>query len=252
MKKYLIIANWKANPGTAEEAVVLARMTEKQISGQNNAHAVIAAPFVFLATIRPLLKKTELGAQDSFWSDGPHTGEISWSQLKNLGVKYVIAGHSERRSDCGETDPIINKKIIALLQNNIKAVLCVGERERVSKEISWEVETQIKNALREVKEKSIKNLIVAYEPKWAISSGKDAQPVTPADAHQAFLYIRKIISGLYGEKATNGVPIIYGGSVNSANARSFLTEGNMDGVLVGKSCLETKEFGALLKAVSTI
>lgn len=249
-KKILIVANWKANPATKEEASSLARKMELVAVKLNMVKTVIAPSFPFLQTVKSKIKKIALGAQDGFWTTGPYTGEVPAEQLKSLGVKYVIVGHSERKIYFQETDEMINKKISALLKNKIKVVLCVGERERIDANIPEIVGEQLRNALRGIRGTELKNLIVAYEPVWAISSNANSRPDTPENSHQASIYIRKIIAGLYGEKASRNTPIIYGGSINASNIRSFMREAKMDGALVGKAGLDPRGFAELLKAAS--
>lgn len=248
MFKHLIIANWKSNPAILREAIMLAKKIESGINAIKNAEVVIVPPFLYLSAVKTELKKARIGAQNAFWEDvGPYTGEVSWRQLKNLGTRYVIVGHSERKFYIGETDNIINKKVCALLQNGLKPILCLGERERMGNEIPALVGDQLKNALRGIDKKFISNLVVCYEPVWAISTEADSRPDTPDNAFRAMLYIRKILTDLYGRKIASMVKIIYGGSVNAQNIIPFLREGKMQGVLVGAASLNPKEFVEIVK-----
>lgn len=247
MSKFLIVANWKMNPDAPGRAKLLAQKIESSVSGKKN-EVVITPPFLFLEGIGKVLKKTKLGAQDTFWTDvGPYTGEISWHQLKHFKVVYVIVGHSERRINLGETDEMINRKVKAALENGISPILCIGERERSGKEIPAIVGEQLKSALKGVTKNLLKNLVVAYEPVWAISTTSGARPDTPDNAFRASLYIRKIVSGLFDQKSAKNVRVIYGGSVNSQNVSSFLKEGRMQGALVGGASLNPQEFSKILK-----
>lgn len=251
MKK-ILIANWKANPSTLHEAAELARKIELAASAHRNVEVVVAPPFPYLATVASVLKRAKLGSQDAFWEDaGPYTGEVSWRQLKSLKVGHVIVGHSERRIFLGETDEMINQKIRALLEHGLAPVLCVGERERIEREMSEAVAHQIGAALAGVKKNLIKNLMIAYEPVWAISTMPGSRPDTPGNAFQANVYIRKIVSGLFGRITGERVRIIYGGSVNAQNVSSFLTDAHMQGALVGSASLDAENFACILKAAST-
>ena len=253
MKK-LIVANWKMNPESLQAAAALvAKYGRLSSSKFRNVELVIAPPFPFLIPAASALPKgVKLGAQDAFWAEsGPYTGEVSWRQLKNLKVDYVIIGHSERRTNLGETDEMVNKKVRAVLDGGLSAVLCVGERERTGADIPPIIGDQIKAALGGVKKQFLKRLIVVYEPVWAISTmSGNRGPDTPDGAFRARLYIEKIIAGLYSRQAANSVRIIYGGSVRAENIRAFLEEGRMDGALVGAASLDPKEFGAIIAAAA--
>lgn len=250
-KKILIIANWKANPATKEAASSLARKIESAAAKFSTTIETIIAPsFSFLQTVKSKIKKVSLGAQDGFWATGPYTGEVPAEQLKSLGVKYVIAGHSDRKTYFHETDAMINKKVSALLKNKIKVVLCVGERERVDANIPEIVGEQLKNVLQGIQRTELKNLIVSYEPVWAISSNANSHPDIPENSYQASIYIRKVIASLYGGKAARNVPVIYGGSVSASNIKSLIRDSKMDGALVGRASLDPQEFAELLKAAS--
>lgn len=248
MFKPLIIANWKSNPDTMRKAVILVRKIESGIGAIKNAEVIIAPPFPYLGAVKTELKKARLGAQNTFWKDiGPYTGEVSWHQLKNLGARYIIVGHSERKFFLGETDDIINKKVCALLQNGLKPILCLGERERTGNEIPALVGDQLKNALKGTEKNIIPNLVVCYEPVWAISTEVGSRPDTPDSAFRAMLYIRKILTDLYGRKIASMVRVIYGGSVNAQNIIPFLKEGKMQGALVGGASLDPKEFVEIIR-----
>lgn len=249
MSKKIIIANWKSNPASLKEAVLLAQKTDRAVSKYRNIEVIIAPPLPFLAATKEVLKKTKLVAQNVFWSGGPYTGEVSPTQLKNLGVSYVIVGHSERKLYLGETDEMISKKVRAVLEAGMSVVLCVGERERVGNEIPAVVGEQLKKALKGVNKKFAKRLIVVYEPVWAISTQLRARPDTPDSAFRAKLYIKRVLAGLYGRSVSEAIRVIYGGSVNSKNISGFLREGKMEGALVGGASLNIQEFAALTRAV---
>lgn len=244
--KPLIIANWKSNPATVAEAVSLAREVELKISKYRNIEVVIAPPFPYLISIKKALKSVKLGAQNSFWDGGPYTGEVSPRQLKDLGVRYVIVGHSERKIYLGESDEMINKKVKSLLDNGLSPVLCVGESEKTDDALHILGE-QIQKALLGVKKNRLKNLVVAYEPAWAISTAPDSRPDSPDSAFKATIFIKRKIGDIFGRERAAAVRIIYGGSVNSKNISPFLYEGKMEGALVGGASLDPREFSALIK-----
>lgn len=249
--KPLIIANWKMNPDSAGQAVLLANKIERLISRTHHVEVVLAPPFPFLLSIASVLKRAKLGAQNVCWEDtGPYTGEVSWRQLKHLKVEYVIVGHSERKIFLGETDEMINKKVRALLANGITAVLCVGEQKRTGDDIPEVVGMQIEAALAGVKRGFLKKLVIAYEPIWAISTTLYAKPDTSENAFRAMIYIRQVVSKLYGRKASEDITIIYGGSVKAKNIDGFLRDGHMQGALVGGASLNPSEFLEIVKKAS--
>jgi triosephosphate isomerase len=233
----LIIANWKLNPQTVEQAEALAKASD-------DASLVIAPPFPFLTAVSKVLKQSPLGAQDLFPEDtGSFTGEVSGSQLAALGVVYVIIGHSERRRYWGETDEVVAKKVAAALRNGITPILCVGEtrEERSAGEreevVSRELKIGLSNLL-DAKPHQAKKIVVAYEPVWAISTEPGGEADTPENALEMIVFIRRII-------ASSGFAItpslIYGGSVNKGNAESFLKHKEIEGALVGGASLKQEE-----------
>ncbi len=226
----LVIANWKSNPKTSADAKKLARSTD-------HIGVVIAPPFPFLSEVGDVVRKSDLGAQDAFWSDGPYTGEVSVNQLKGLGVKYVILGHSERRRNLGETDAMINRKLKAVLGCGLFPVLCVGEGpefRRAPKGAASFINNQLKLGLSGVR--NVKKLIVAYEPIWAIGTGLSD---SPKDAARVAVMIR----GRLGN-----VPVLYGGSVNGGNVAEFMSLPEISGALVGGASLKAAEFKKIIKA----
>lgn len=253
MTKFLIVANWKMNPDAPGRAVLLANKIERSLAPVRNVEVVLAPPFPFLLPIAAVVRRAKLGSQNVFWQDcGPYTGEVSWHQLKHLKVDYVIVGHSERKLFLGETDEMIHNKVRALLEQNMTPILCVGERERAGGDIPEVVGEQIKAALKGIKKNFLKKLVVAYEPIWAISTMPNARPDTPASAFQAVIYIRKVMSELYGRSAGDSIRIIYGGSVNAKNLKGFLEEGQMQGALVGGASLDVAEFAEIVAIASQI
>ncbi len=213
------------NPQSEPEAVKLARAEDLK-------NAVIIPPFPFLGPVKKILKQAPLGAQNVFYEEkGAYTGEVSPAMLKKLGVRYVIIGHSERRR-LGEDDAMIAKKVSAATAAGLIVILCVGEPAGIYKKGNRATELFIRKQLRFLKNK--KNLIVAYEPIWAIGTGKNAHP---EDAARVAQLIKSIIS----------VPVLYGGSTNSKNAKSFLEKKEISGLLVGGASLDAKEFLRMIK-----
>lgn len=239
----LIIANWKMNPAGQAMAKRLFAGIVSGVRGVYNADVVICPPFIYLSGLDS--KKVKLGAQDIFWADkGAYTGEVSGKMLKSLGVKYVIVGHSERRAHLGETDEMINKKIKAALKLGLKPIFCVGEKQRKNNDYYVFVKNQIKAGLAKVPKKLSKNIIIAYEPVWAIGTGK---AVKPQDLFEMATYIRRVVFNIFGKKTAYKMPILYGGSVNAKNAAKFLNVEGVNGFLVGGASLNAKEFTKIVK-----
>ncbi len=237
----LIVANWKMNPATIREAARLAKAYDKK-------GALIAPPFVFLEAVGKVLGKASLGAQNVFFEDnGAWTGEISLRQLKSLGVKAVILGHSERRK-LGETDELIGKKVAAALKGGLKVILCVGEnwdvRKRGKRAAYAFVKKQLAADLSGIRNSKfeIRNLTVAYEPIWAIGTGRNDDP---EDAAEMSGFVKAV---LYSKFEILKSKILYGGSVTAGNAGGFLARPEIDGVLVGGASLRAGEFRRIIAA----
>jgi len=185
-----------------------------------------------------------LGAQDVFWEKKEIcTGEISVPMLKNIGVRYVIAGHSERRRVFSESDEMVNQKVRMVLKSGMKAVVCVGETERDEAGAYLKfVKGQLISALKGVAKKEIKNLIIAYEPVWAISSSRESHADSPEEVFQMAVYLRKSLFFRFGLRASREVPVLYGGSVDGKNAGDFMKRGGIQGFLVGRASLDSRSF----------
>src|SRR3990167_7368752 len=234
MKK-LIIGNWKLNPQTLHKAIALARLVDKK-------GVIICPPHAFLEEVSEVIKKAGPCAQDVFWEEkGSFTGGVSPAQLKTIGVKHTLVGHSSRREK-GETDNEVNKKIKAALSESLTVVLCVGEPAKVhAKGVGVTkkfIEGQIKKALSRIKPS--KKLIVAYEPIWAIGTKK---PDTPEDSTIIASHIKNMLLKM----GWGNIKVLYGGSVDSKNAKGFLAENNIDGLLVGMASIDGKEFNKIIK-----
>ena len=222
----------------------------KSLLQSAKADVIVCPPFTSLAVAQQLLKDSfiKLGAQDvSFNNDGAYTGEISLSMLKSVGCTYVIVGHSERRQYHGETNELINKKAKKVLDDGLLPIICIGETlaER-EKGITDQVLTiQTKGVLANLTPAEVEKSIVAYEPVWAIGTGKTATKEQAEEAHQV---IRNVIAQLYSKETAEKVIIQYGGSVKPDNAKELLSQPNIDGALVGGACLKADSFAAIVNA----
>ena len=218
----------------------------------NWCDVVICAPFTSIPAALQAFKgsHTGVGAQNvSQYDSGAYTGEVSCAQLKDLGVKYVIIGHSERRAYFGETDEIVNKKIHSALSGSLMPIICVGESliERETGVTNDLVALQVKTALYGVTTENMRSVTIAYEPVWAIGTGRNA---TPDDAQSVCREIRSIISKLYDARAAESVSILYGGSMNEKNAFDLLAQPDIDGGLIGGASLKPVSFAAIINAAN--
>ncbi|HEY5588593.1 MAG TPA: triose-phosphate isomerase [Candidatus Paceibacterota bacterium] len=247
----IVVANWKMNPSSQKEAEVLFKESYSLAKNIKNTQIILCPPFPFLFISKKFKnKKVMLGSQNvSTEQEGSYTGEVSPIMLKNMGVSHVIVGHSERRR-LGETNKIVNEKILNILKYKLSPILCVGEssRDADGKFLSF-VEEQIKSSLAGVSSAQVKNIIIAYEPIWAI--GKNAtREATKEEFMEMKIFIKKIISDIYNSKIAHSINILYGGSVNPLNTKSFIQDGNADGLLVGRDSINPKKFGAILSALN--
>lgn len=242
----MIIGNWKMNK-TPEEAEQLINSINLNL-GKPACNVVLCVPFVDIQTAVKTTGGTEIkiGAQNChFEQSGAYTGEISAKMLKALSVEYVILGHSERRAHFNESDEMINKKIKAALAEGINVIFCVGEtlHERELNVTSEKISMQVKAGLTGVSAEELQNVSVAYEPLWAIGTGKTA---TKELANEVCGEIRELLASLYGEKSASKVRILYGGSVNAENAHDLLSMENIDGGLIGGASLNADEFSQII------
>jgi len=243
----IIIGNWKMNPGSLKDARVIFNETIKAVKGMKGVEVVICPPFPFLSTANDLkIKNISLGAQNVFEeTEGAYTGEVSLKMLLSLGVKYVILGHSESRL-LGETNKTINKKILAVLKAKITPILCVGEISRDDNGFYLAfIKHQIIECLSSVPKTQIKNIIIAYEPIWAIGN-KAIQKATKDEFVEIQIFIKKVISDIYNIKIASITKIVYGGSVHPLNAKEFI-DGGASGLLIGRDSLVPKKFGKIVK-----
>ncbi len=245
--KTLVVANWKMNPETSALAREVFIETQKIAKNLKNSKVVVCPPYIYLQDLETLKDKNiKLGAQDVFSEQsGAFTGEISPKMLKLEGEEYVIIGHSERR-ELGETDLMIANKVLASLKIGLETILCVGEKERDSHgDYLNFLRQQIINSLNKVSKRYLKKLIIAYEPVWAIGKSED-EALKATDLHETSIFIKKVLSEIYGQELAMSVRILYGGSVNHKNAKELVTLGEVQGLLVGRESLNTKKFENLL------
>lgn len=247
MRNYYIAGNWKMHK-TVAESVALAKALAAEL-GSCGERVMIAPAFTALAAVAEVVKGTKLvlGAQNMGPDlQGAHTGEVSPLMLKDLGVTAVILGHSERRHSYLETDALINKKVLVALSQGLEPILCVGEtlEEREAGRLEAVVGTQVREGLKGVPATDLARVTIAYEPVWAIGTGKTA---TPEDADAVHAYIRTVLAGLYGEPAAKAMCIQYGGSVKPDNAAELMAKPNIDGALVGGAALKVETFGPIAK-----
>ncbi len=252
-KRNLIVANWKMSPTSPAEAKKLFYSTRKSVALLKNTDVVICPPAVFLENLAKLSgpKNLSFGAQNIFSErKGAFTGEISAEMAKNVGAKYVIVGHSERRSTLfglAETDKVINQKMLLSFDSGLLPILCVGERER-DKDASYLsfIKEQLRSGLADVQKKDLVGVIIAYEPLWAIGKSYK-ESMSPTDIHEMSLFIKKSIGEIYGRDIGQSAQVLYGGSVEKENAEAIVRYGEVRGFLVGHASLSASEFAEILK-----
>ena len=250
--KKIIIGNWKMNPASAAEAKKIISGVKKAAAGLSKIEVVVCPPTLYALEASKLLakdKKVRLGMQDISFAEGTgsQTGFISGLMAANAGAFATIIGHSERRMQ-GETDEIVNKKVLAAEKAGLRMVLCVGEQSRSTDGQYLEViKQQIMIALAKLQKKSFESVVIAYEPAWAIGA-KEA--MSPQDIHEMSLYIKKILIEIAGKEIGADVPVLYGGSVNPTNAESIIYDGEVQGLLVGRDSLVPDNFGQIMKVAN--
>lgn len=250
--KKIIIGNWKMNPDTLEEAKKIWSAVKRSAKKVKNTNIIACPPFPYLNSLKSKEKNLFLGAQNVFFAKkGAFTGEVSAKMIRDSGASFVILGHSERRA-MGETDEIISRKTETALAENLRPVVCVGEKERKESGEHFNfLGNQIKNSLAKISKTSLGSILMAYEPIYAIGkSFKDA--MKPAEIRETAIFIKKILSDIYGPEEASLVPILYGGSVGSENASDIIKEGGVDGLLVGRESLDIEQFPKLVAEVDNI
>ena len=248
MGKYVIAGNWKMNKTPAEATALIEAI--KPLVKDAACDVVVGVPFIDIPAALEATKGSNIGvaAQNCYWEkSGAFTGEIAADMLRELGVGYVILGHSERRTYFGDTDATVAKRVRGALDAGLTAILCVGEYlEQREQGITAEVcAMQTKIALEGVSKEELSKIIIAYEPVWAIGTGKTA---TAEQANEVCGQIRDVIAGLYDQDAANGVTIQYGGSMNAGNAAQLLAMSDVDGGLIGGASLKAEDFATIVNA----
>lgn len=250
MRKNIVAGNWKMNT-TLAEGVNLAKDVNEALKGFTpNCDVVIAVPFTHLASVNAVIDSAKLGLGAENCADhksGAYTGEVSAAMVASTGANYVILGHSERRQYYGETSEILKEKVALALENNLTPIFCIGEvlEERENGSYLEVVKTQIEEALFEMSAADFSKLILAYEPVWAIGTGKTA---TDDQAEEMHAFIRKVIADKYGNEVAENTSILYGGSCKPSNAPQLFAKPNVDGGLIGGASLDAESFMGIVKA----
>ena len=247
MRKKVIAGNWKMNNDLSQSQNLVSNILNG-LQSKPNCEVIVCPPFTSLSEVSNLVRNTrvELGAQNMHNEDsGAFTGEISASMLKSVGCEFVILGHSERRTIFGETDEIINKKILKALDAGLKPIFCVGEllEQREAGTTKEVVNKQIESGLKNVDPQKINEITIAYEPVWAIGTGKTA---TSAQAQEVHEFIRRLVADLFSAEAADKIIIQYGGSVKPENSGELLSQKDIDGALVGGACLKADSFLSII------
>lgn len=248
MRKPIIAGNWKMYK-TIGEALELVNGLKRELCDIEVVDIVVCPGFTLLEEVGEVILESniKLGAQNAHWElQGAFTGEVSVQQLKDLEVKYAIIGHSERRQFFGETNDAVNKRVKAVLKAGLIPIMCVGENlsERESNKTFQVIEEHIRSGLKEIEKEAVPNVVIAYEPVWAIGTGKTA---TPQQAQEVHSFIRSQLSKLYDQDTAQAVRIQYGGSVKPDNISDLMREKDIDGALVGGASLDIKSFAAIVK-----
>ncbi len=246
MRKPIIAGNWKMNK-TAKEAAELINEL-KPLVVKSKPEVVVCVPYTDLWTVAEAVKgsKIKLGAENVAWADsGAFTGEISAEMLKEIGVEYVIIGHSERRQYFGETDESVNKRLKQALKNGLKPIVCVGETltEREKNRTKRVLKKQVLEGFADIPAEDFENIVIAYEPVWAIGTGKTA---TADEANKTIGYIRTLVKKTWGQEVAKALRIQYGGSMKPANAKELMAMRNIDGGLIGGAALKANDFAAIV------
>ncbi|MFA5142661.1 MAG: triose-phosphate isomerase [Candidatus Omnitrophota bacterium] len=248
MRRVIIAGNWKMNKNIAE-SIDLANSVKRLVCDVERVEIVLCPPFTSLSDVNEIVMESNisLGGQDVYWeSAGAFTGEVSAPMLKNVGCAYCIVGHSERRQFFGETNETVNKKAKALLREGLKPIVCVGEKleERKAGKAFDVVKGHVANSLAGFTKDDMKNIVIAYEPVWAIGTGVNA---TKDEAQEIHKYIRGLLKGMFGEETAASVRIQYGGSVKPDNIKELISQADVDGALVGGASLKADSFAQIVR-----
>lgn len=246
MRKPIIAGNWKMNKTAAEAAELINEL--KPLVAKSKPEVVVCVPYTDLWTVAEAIKgsKIRLGAENVAWADsGAFTGEISADMLKEIGVEYVIIGHSERRQYFGETDESVNKRLKQALAKGLKPIVCVGETltDREKNRTKRVLKKQVLEGFKDVTAEDFGNIVIAYEPVWAIGTGKTA---TAEDANKTIGFIRSLVKKTWGAEVAKELRIQYGGSMKPANAKELMAMRNIDGGLIGGAALKAGDFAAIV------
>lgn len=252
MSKNIIIGNWKMNVGSVEDAKKIAKLSRALAAKMRTTEVVICPPFSLIAPAAPAkkAKNFHMGAQSaSVHEGGSHTGDVGVNTLKSLGVSYVLAGHSEQRV-AGDTNATVSQRAQRILAAGLTAVICVGEKARQEGgEHLDELRTQIRETLASIPQEQAKNIIVAYEPVWAIGAKEAMQP---DQIYEMSLFVKKVFSDVFGPEAGLKVRVLYGGTANATNAAEIMRVGKVNGLLVGRESVNAGGLTDMLKAVDTV
>ncbi len=248
MRKNIVAGNWKMNK-TLEEGIALAKEVNESLKGAElKCDVVLGTPFIHLAGVAAVVDKNKLAVSAQNCADkesGAYTGEVSAAMVKSTGASYVILGHSERRAYYGETPEILKEKVLLALKNDLKPIFCIGEvLEEHEKNIHFDVvKSQIVESLFDLSAQDFSKIVLAYEPVWAIGTGKTA---TPAQAQEMHAFIRKTVAEKYGNEIADDTTILYGGSANPGNAKELFSNPDVDGGLIGGVSLKAGDFRAII------
>jgi triosephosphate isomerase len=248
MRKPLIAGNWKMFK-SLDEAGAYAGDLAQRISDVDGTEILVCPPFVYLHTLVQAFEGSlvKVGSQNVFWEEsGAFTGEISAPMLKSIGVRYAVIGHSERRQFFGETDETVNKRVFAAFRSGITPIVCVGETlvQREAEKTFAVIESQVKRGLSGIDPGQAASLVIAYEPVWAIGTGKTATPETAQEVHS---FIRRILQDLFGPEAAGRIRVLYGGSVKGDNVDALMAKADIDGALVGGASLDAASFERIIR-----
>jgi triosephosphate isomerase len=251
-RKPIMAGNWKMHHTHLEAIQVVQKLGYRlEPEDYDRCDVVVCPPFTALRSVQTVIEadrlSIQLGAQNTHWEEeGAYTGEVSPVMLSKLNVTYVVVGHSERREHFGETDDMVNRKVKAVLAHRMTPIMCVGEtlEEREGGQTEAKVSGQVKGGLDEVEPEQVGQLVIAYEPIWAIGTGKNA---TPEDANETIGTIRSMVAGLFNEEAARSVRIQYGGSVKPGNIGAFMAMPEIDGALVGGASLDPDDFAHIVR-----
>ncbi len=253
MRRYFVAGNWKMNTSRETGQALAAALAEQNPTQHEQVELLVCPPYPYLATVADAVGSSavQVGAQDVYFEEsGAFTGEVSVNMLKDVGCQYVILGHSERRHVLGETDAVINKKVHAALKNGLRVILCVGEllEEREAEQTNAVLDRQMEGGLEGVSADDLGQLVVAYEPVWAIGTGKTA---TTEQANSAHAHLRNWLESRYNSDVASQMRILYGGSVKPDNAAELMQQPHVDGALVGGASLKADSFQGIIDAAAS-